>query len=87
MSLDSGAPTAIDRQLKIRVNGAAVCRKNVQVNDLTGGQTIDVQTEISINAGDVVDVVVEVTSTGASTWSLLNDSTETFFVGHRIITA
>lgn len=85
VALDSGTPTAIDRQLKLRVNGAVVTRKNVQVNDLTGGQTIDISDEILLNAGDVVDVVVNVTSTGASDWSLLNDSTTTFFTGKRTI--
>lgn len=83
--LDTGTPTGIDRQLKVRVNGVAVARKNVQVSDQTGGATIDISVTYQLSAGDVVDIVVNVVSTGASTWSILNDSTNTFFEVSRKI--
>lgn len=83
----SGAPTGIDRQLKLRVNGVVVTRKNVQVNDILGGSTIDISDTLNLAGGDTVDVVINVTSTGASGWSVLNDSTNTFFTGHRVLIA
>lgn len=86
VSLSAGAPTAIDRQLKIRVNGVVVTRKNIQITDLTGGATMDVSDTQQLSLGDVVDIVVNITSTGASTWSILNDSTNTFFTGNRNLT-
>lgn len=82
----SGAPTNIDRQMKIRVGGTPIARKNIQINDLLGGSTVEVSVTYQLNAGQIVDVVTNVTSTGASGWSLDNDSTTTFFEGHRVLT-
>lgn len=87
ISLASGTPTGIDRQLKIRKNGFAVTRKNIQVNDITGGATVEVSDLVSLTIGDSVDIVVNIVTTGASTWTILADSTNTFFNGFRVLTA
>jgi hypothetical protein len=81
-----GGPTLLDRQIKLRVNGNEVTNWQFQVNDDTDGVMLAVTDQRLLAAGDFVDAAIFVTSTGASTWSLLNDGTTTFFTGHRILT-
>ena len=84
---DTGSPTDIDRQIKLRVNGNECTNWQFQVNDDTSGVMLSVTDTRYLSAGDFVDVAIYVTSTGASTWNLLNDGTTSFFTGHRILTS
>ncbi len=84
IGLDTGTPTGIDRQLKLTKNGLAFSRTVVQESDDTSGQTVEVSGSVQLNAGDYVNAMVYVTSTGASTWSIVNDTTITYFEGNRL---
>ncbi len=85
LSLDSGTPTDIDRQLKLFKNGFMFSRTVVVQSSDTGGLSISVEGSCQMTAGDIVDARLYVISTGASTWAIERDATTTFFEGNRII--
>ncbi len=83
ISLATGSPTGIDRQLKLAKNGVPFSRTVAQSSDATGGMSISVTGSIALAAGDQVTAVIYVTTTGASTWDIDNDDTTTYFEGNR----
>jgi len=83
LSLDSGAPTAISRQIGLFKNGTVFSRSLVLTSDSTAGLSMSVEGSCYMAAGDDVDAKLTVTSTGASTWAIERDATTTFFEGSR----
>lgn len=86
IGLDTGTPTDVDRQLKLRVNGSTVTRASAQVNSDLDDVTLKLSDVVYLTAGQVVDIVVEVSSTGASTWRIDNFDINTYFSGFRAST-
>lgn len=86
VSLNAGAPTAIDRIVYLRVNGGQVSLSRAQLNDITGGESITLVDQVELVAGQTVDVAFSVTSTGASDWDITAGNVDTFFSGHFIQT-
>lgn len=81
---ETGTPTGIDRILSIRVNGSAVSWSKPQINSSTDGETIAVADQIQLSEGDVVDVALEINTTGSSGWSVQNNGVETHFSGRLV---
>ena len=79
----SGTPTNLSIAMEIRVNLA----RYAAMNNYSGGIDLcsyNFSTNVFLNAGDQVDVSVVITTTGASTWGVLNDGSITFFTGALI---
>ena len=81
----SGTPTGISILPKLRLNGVLLSEYNDGNSVDTGGRTNLLVVDTSLMAGDVVDAVFEVNTTGASTWDVRDDYWKTYFSGHMIL--
>jgi hypothetical protein len=86
ISIASGTPTLIERNVYLRVGGSIVSWQKAQLNDLNGAQSITVSDQLDLAQGAVVDVAVMVSSTGSSTWNLENTTSDCNFSGWLVKT-
>lgn len=81
LDLTTGAPTGISIVPKLRKNGVLMAEYNDGNDSDTGGRTNLLAVDEQLTAGDVVDAVIEITTTGASTWTIYNSFWKTYFSG------
>lgn len=84
--LDSGSPTTADRYIKIRINGSTHSVAGSPTSSILNGMTLNLSDQFFLNAGDTVDVAIEVTSDVPSTWRIDNYDVWTNFSGVRVST-
>ena len=76
----TGSPTDPSLVISLQVNLARTAAINNYSNEIDLC-TYNFSADVFLNAGDQVDVSVAITTTGASTWGIINDGSVTSFSG------